>query len=470
MKFREYAMANFLVRAVFVICILSYLTCSVHAQQCTHKPTLITPKNRIHMEKPKTAQSRILIPDQRMKFHVEYDQSVLDLDVATEIKGVVAEVVEHVSRILSVKQDPGFFLIPKDCVDPDNAVNINGQWYCTLDSCYAAACGEVTVPENLSEPCFDCEDDGANCIEFGGVTDETSALSQAVHFTLFVGSLSSQCGEGLIAYASACYIDDITDRPLAGFMNICPFGLNLDRERLLSTVQHEIFHALGFSHSLYALYRDEDGNPLTPREANGYPPVDPVSGLFLWSSRVIQELTLDWDYVGGTTQRTVQALVTPNIVREARAHFRCPTLMGLEIEDGGGAGTALAHFEKRIMATESMNGYLTPTRVFSRMTLALMEDTGWYIPDYEMADIMNWGKGLGCDFVQKSCKNWIDQKTNAGLSIAPWCNVPFETTCHAEGVDVAYCSFYQYFNGVPTIYQVSVNSKYCHIHTNNPMP
>lgn len=56
-----------------------------------------------------------------------------------------------------------------------------------------------------------------------------------------------------------------------------------------------------------------------------------------------------------------------------------------------------------------------------------------------------------------------------GLSIAPWCNVPFETTCHAEGVDVAYCSFYQYFDGVPPIYQVSVNSKYCHVHTNNPV-
>lgn len=56
-----------------------------------------------------------------------------------------------------------------------------------------------------------------------------------------------------------------------------------------------------------------------------------------------------------------------------------------------------------------------------------------------------------------------------GLSIAPWCNAPFETTCHAEGVDVAYCSFYQYFDDVPPIYQVSVNSKYCHVHTNNPV-
>lgn len=65
-----------------------------------------------------------------------------------------------------------------------------------------------------------------------------------------------------------------------------------------------------------------------------------------------------------------------------------------------------------ILQTESMNGMLTPARVFSRISLALMEDTGWYIPDYEMADKLNWGKDLGCDFVQKSCKNWIDTRIN----------------------------------------------------------
>eukprot|EP00057_Strongylocentrotus_purpuratus_P026929 XP_011681403.1 PREDICTED: uncharacterized protein LOC105446365 [Strongylocentrotus purpuratus] len=83
-----------------------------------------------------------------------------------------------------------------------------------------------------------------------------------------------------------------------------------------------------------------------------------------------------------------------------------------------------------------------------------MEDTGWYIPDYEMADIMNWGKDLGCDFVQKSCKNWIDTRINGGLSPAPWCTNDHEAGCHAEGTDVAFCKLSKYDSPVPEIFQV----------------
>ena len=31
--------------------------------------------------------------------------------------------------------------------------------------------------------------------------------------------------------------------------------------------------------------------------------------------------------------------------------------------------------------------------------MALMEDTGWYLPNYDMADELKWGRNLGCDFV-----------------------------------------------------------------------
>ena len=42
-------------------------------------------------------------------------------------------------------------------------------------------------------------------------------------------------------------------------------------EILLSTVKHEMLHALGFSVSLFAFYRDAQGEPLTPRGDNGKP-------------------------------------------------------------------------------------------------------------------------------------------------------------------------------------------------------
>ena len=37
------------------------------------------------------------------------------------------------------------------------------------------------------------------------------------------------------------------------------------------------------------------------------------------------------------------------VQREARRHFGCPTLNGLELENLGGPGTQFAHWKKRII-------------------------------------------------------------------------------------------------------------------------
>ena len=58
-----------------------------------------------------------------------------------------------------------------------------------------------------------------------------------------------------------------------------------------------------------------------------------------------------------------------------------------------------------------MTGTHTQNPIMSNITLALMEDTGWYRANYMMAETMTWGKELGCDFVMKSCKEWISSKT-----------------------------------------------------------
>lgn len=58
-----------------------------------------------------------------------------------------------------------------------------------------------------------------------------------------------------------------------------------------------------------------------------------------------------------------------------------------------------------------MTGTHTQNPIISRITLALLEDTGWYIANYSMAGEMSWGRALGCDFVMKSCKEWITMKS-----------------------------------------------------------
>lgn len=41
-------------------------------------------------------------------------------------------------------------------------------------------------------------------------------------------------------------------------------------------------------------------------------------------------------------------IVTPNVIRETRDYFNCSILEGAELEDQGGEGTALTHWEKRV--------------------------------------------------------------------------------------------------------------------------
>lgn len=85
---------------------------------------------------------------------------------------------------------------------------------------------------------------------------------------------------------------------------------------------------------------------------------------------------------GSVVVHPVHMLVTPKVKEEARKHFGCSTLEGAELENQGGDGTALTHWEKRIFENEAMAGTHTQNPVYSRVTLALLEDSGWYDPDY----------------------------------------------------------------------------------------
>ena len=41
--------------------------------------------------------------------------------------------------------------------------------------------------------------------------------------------------------------------------------------------------------------------------------------------------------------------------------------------------------------------------LMSSITLALFEDSGWYIPDYSTSNLFLWGKNKGCEFFKDNC-------------------------------------------------------------------
>jgi len=96
-------------------------------------------------------------------------------------------------------------------------------------------------------------------------------------------------------------------------------------------------------------------------------------------------------------------IVTEQVVNMARTFFDCMQMNGVELENQGGQGTAGSHWEMRIFRDEYMVGILPLSPKVGTITLGLLEDTGWYKPQYEDAQRVIFGEYQGCDFVNKPC-------------------------------------------------------------------
>jgi len=113
-------------------------------------------------------------------------------------------------------------------------------------------------------------------MDCGTGTSKSGVGIEGADFVFYVSAMETErCHKGLtVAYAAHCQQESALDRPIAGHANLCPESISTkpqELEVLLSTVKHEILHALGFSVSLFAFYRDANGYPLTAREDNGKP-------------------------------------------------------------------------------------------------------------------------------------------------------------------------------------------------------
>ncbi|CAD5112099.1 DgyrCDS1340 [Dimorphilus gyrociliatus] len=219
---------------------------------------------------------------------------------------------------------------------------------------------------------------------------------------------------------------------------------------MLTSAQASCQLRIGFSASLFGFYRDENGDPLTPRnETTGKPNWNRQLSVHQWSNKVIRQATYNnWRVRKGVIQKTVHLVVTPNVVREVRKHFNCTSLEGAELENQGGSGTALTHWEKRIFEHEAMTGTYTQNPIISSITLALMDDTGWYKADYSMSRDLRWGKNLGCQFATQSCLSWMLNKQQKNESLDPFCNIPpgkqVVTKCDEDKKSVVMCNMVKY--------------------------
>ncbi|XP_014988127.1 leishmanolysin-like peptidase [Macaca mulatta] len=426
-----------------------------------HVPSDTEVINKVHLKANHVVKRDV---DEHLRIKTVYDKSVEEL--LPEKKNLVKnklfpQAISYLEKTFQVRRPAGTILLSRQCATNQYLRKENDPHrYCTGECAAHTRCGPVVVPEEHLQQCRVYRG-GKWPHRAVGVPDQ-EGISDA-DFVLYVGALATErCSqENIISYAAYCQQEADMDRPIAGYANLCPNMISTQPQEfigMLSTVKHEVIHALGFSAGLFAFYHDKDGNPLTSRFADGLPPFNYSLGLYQWSDKVVRKVERLWDVRDNKIVRhTVYLLVTPRVVEEARKHFDCPVLEGMELENQGGMGTELNHWEKRLLENEAMTGSHTQNRVLSRITLALMEDTGWYKANYSMAEKLDWGRGMGCDFVRKSCKFWIDQQRQKRQTLSPYCDTlrsnPLQLTCRQDQRAVAVCNLQKFPKPLPQEYQ-----------------
>lgn len=417
--------------------------------------------NKVHL---KTNHVTKRDADGHLRIKTIYDQSIEELlpEKRYLVKNkLFPQAISYLEKTFQVRRPAGRILLSRQCATNQYLRKENDPHrYCTGECAVHTKCGPVIVPEEHLQQCRVCREGKWPCGAVGVLDPEGV---RDADFVLYVGALATErCShENIISYAAYCQQEAKMDRPIAGYANLCPNMISTQPQEfigMLSTVKHEIIHALGFSAGLFAFYHDQDGNPLTSRSADGLPPFNYSLGLYQWSDKVVRKVERLWNVRDNKIVRhTVYLLVTPRVVEEARKHFNCPVLEGMELENQGGMGTELNHWEKRLLENEAMTGSHTQNRVLSRITLALMEDTGWYKANYSMAEKLDWGRGLGCEFVRKSCKFWIDQHRQRRQVPSPYCDTlrsnPLQLTCRQDQRAVAVCNLQRFPNPLPPEYQ-----------------
>ncbi len=274
-------------------------------------------------------------------------------------------------------------------------------------------------------------------------------------------------GSKSLAIASFCNLDQF-DRPIIGFINFCLENFsNREVGKLKKVAVHETAHVLGWNDDLFKYFRDrETGEPLTPRPFTSQKAkcVDGTSREYLMPAE--NTLVRKKEWISGS-QRFYYEIVTPRVKQASRNQFGCQELEGARLENQPTKNSCIgAHFDERYFFTEIMGPILSSktVEVLSPLTLAVMEDSGFYDVYYDSPHVENsaFGLGAGCDFVTDSC---VDETSEKVLDpFKPYfCDTvtkfrdgtidhSADSTCDPSFTNIAYCDLIDFSNGAPSGY------------------
>jgi leishmanolysin len=125
------------------------------------------------------------------------------------------------------------------------------------------------------------------------------------------------------------------------------------------------------------------------------------------------------------------------------------------LEDGGGGGSAGAHFEKLSFGDDTMVSDDTMDAKYGPMTLAVGKDSGWYVVDMGNAEHFFWGKDEGCHIFENTCST---------ANVSEFCSSVYAQACSDNHRYITSCSNSSFTGSC----NINLNIKSCKVaHTPN---
>lgn len=299
----------------------------------------------------------------------------------------------------------------------------------------------IDISDNV---CFDQVQDIPNDIIKNGVPDADLVL-------FAVGDI---CGARSIAAAAPCELSRWDLRPSVGVIMFCldndimePNDENLETVKQIAI--HEITHVLGMNSDIFPFFIDRETKEpfLDNARARWVNCADNIPRRVLAPAQeVVQE-----DF--STNGARHFEIVTPTVKQVVRNQFGCQTINGARLENQPTSRTDCygSHWDERLFFTESLSAIYSPeakSNTFSPLTLALLEDSGWYTGNYSLTTKSTFGHGAGCDFVTENCI--VDGElppSSKGFfcnSVSSIRDDRLEVMCTPSHQGIGYCDLFDY--------------------------
>eukprot|EP00804_Cyclotella_cryptica_P004796 CCRYP_004889-RA/>CCRYP_004889-RA protein AED:0.03 eAED:0.03 QI:201/1/1/1/1/0.75/4/730/816 len=247
-------------------------------------------------------------------------------------------------------------------------------------------------------------------------SDRENGVEEA-DIVIYVSSDNRFCG-GALMHSAVCDFDQFT-RPLVGNINICTknfpesvisqdtmisSGSKTTQDSTLSEyagyLTTETGRILGASTSLFRYYLDPQSMTRYGTTEKSLSCVDGTEETMEVPNIITEAVDKDGHHV--------YEIRTPRVTEVVRNHFDCMVLRGARLKDGKDSISCFGGFlDDYLYYSEEMTGFdvsSTKGPSISSLTLALLEDSSWYVANYQVSVETSFGRGAGCQFAGSRCQ------------------------------------------------------------------